>query len=357
MKNFKRILVTGGYGFIGSALIRNLLENSEAKVFNIDKYSKISDSQSLEDILKRDKNIKERYKFFNLDIFNTSLLEKAFYKIKPDLVFHLAAESHVDRSIENPSQFLNSNIIGTFNLIETIRKYLKNNKVEKFKLLHISTDEVFGSLEEGGKFDELTPYEPKSPYSASKACSDHLVRAWRHTYKLPFIVTNCSNNFGEWQFPEKLIPLTIQKIIKGEKIPLYGNGLQVRDWLYVEDHVDALLLISQDGNIGEDFCIGGDSEMKNIDLVKAISKIINDYSDNKHSIEELISFVEDRPGHDKRYAIDFRKIKRDLGWEPKFKFKDALEKTVKWYLNNPEWARKVLKQADYKTQRLGLLKI
>ena len=203
---------------------------------------------------------------------------------------------------------MNSNIIGTFNLIETVRKYLKNNKVEKFKLLHISTDEVFGSLEKGGKFDELTPYDPRSPYSASKACSDHLVRAWRHTYKLPFIVTNCSNNFGEWQFPEKLIPLTIQKILKGEKIPIYGNGLQVRDWLYVEDHVDALLLISQDGDIGEDFCIGGDSEMKNIDLVKAISKIINDFSENKHSIEELICFVEDGLGTIKGMQLT-RKLK------------------------------------------------
>ncbi len=355
MKNFKRILVTGGYGFIGSALIRNLLENSEAKVFNIDKYSIISDSQSVEEILKRDTNIKKRYKFFNLDIFNYSLLEEAFYKIKPDLVFHLAAESHVDRSIENPSQFLQSNIIGTYNLIEIVRRYLKNNKFEKFKLLHISTDEVFGSLEEDGKFDESTPYDPRSPYSASKACSDHLVRAWRHTYKLPFVVTNCSNNFGKWQFPEKLIPLTIQKILKGEHIPIYGNGSQVRDWLYVEDHVEALSLIAQNGNSGEDFCIGGASEMRNIDIVKAISKIINNFSDNKHSLKKLIRFVEDRPGHDKRYAIDFRKINRDLGWEPKFKFEDALEITVKWYLNNPEWAQKVLKQADYKTQRLGLL--
>ena len=355
MKNFKKILITGGYGFIGSALIRNLLKNSDVQVFNIDKYSSVSDSESIEEILEIDINIKNRYKYFNLDICNYSKLDEAFNKINPDLVFHLAAESHVDRSIENPSQFLNSNIIGTYNLIEIARKYLKNNQDNKFRLLHISTDEVFGSLEENGKFNELTPYNPRSPYSASKASSDHLVKAWRHTYKLPFIVTNCSNNFGEWQFPDKLIPLTIQKILKGEKIPIYGNGLQIRDWLYVEDHVEALLLIAQDGKAGEDFCIGGNSEMRNIDLVRNISEIINNSSSKKHNLLELISFVKDRPGHDKRYAIDCKKIKSELGWEPKFKFKDALEITVKWYLDKPEWAQKVLNQANYQTQRLGLL--
>ena len=356
MTKFKKILVTGGYGFIGSALIRRLLEKSNNEVINIDKFSLISDDQSIIDILEKNINIKKRYKFFNIDLCNFSLLEATFNKIKPDLVFHLAAESHVDRSIENPSQFLNSNIIGTYNLIEVTRKYLKSNRIGNFKLIHVSTDEVFGSLDKNDKFNELTRYDPRSPYSASKACSDHLVRAWRHTYKLPFIVTNCSNNFGEWQFPEKLIPLTIQKIIKGEKIPIYGNGQQIRDWLYVEDHVDALLLISQKGLIGNDYCIGGNSEMTNIKVVEMISKIFNDLSINKNSLLNNINYVEDRPGHDVRYSIDFKKLNKELGWSPKFKFDSALEITIKWYLNNQKWSKKVMNRAKYNCERIGLEK-
>jgi len=355
MINEKKILVTGGYGFIGSALIRKLLNETNSLVFNLDKYGIVSDDKSIKEILDKGKNLKERYKFYKVDLFDFELLENVFNNIKPDLVFHLAAESHVDRSIDNPSQFINSNIIGTFNLLEIIRKYLKNNIVDNFKLLHISTDEVFGSLPDNGKFNESTSYDPKSPYSASKASSDHLVRAWRHTFKLPLIVTNCSNNFGEWQFPEKLIPLSIQKIINKKQIPIYGNGLQIRDWLYVEDHIDALLLISERGKINEDYCIGGNSEITNIDLIKKISRIINKNSTYKHSLDNLVSFVRDRPGHDKRYAIDFNKIRNHLGWEPKSNFDKSLEKTINWYLENQEWSEKVLEKAAYKTQRLGLI--
>lgn len=355
MINEKKILVTGGYGFIGSCLIRKLLTETNSYIFNLDKFGIISDDNSINEILDSGEYLKDRYKFFKVDLSDFESTENIINSIKPDLVFHLAAESHVDRSIDNPFQFINSNIIGTYNLLEIIRKYLKKNIIDDFKLLHISTDEVFGSLPEIGKFHESTPYDPKSPYSATKASSDHLVRAWRHTYKLPLIVTNCSNNFGEWQFPEKLIPLSIQKIINEEQIPIYGNGLQIRDWLYVEDHVDALLLISEKGKINEDYCIGGNSEIKNIDLVNKISKIINKNSIYKHSLDNLISFVKDRPGHDTRYAINFNKITNDLGWEPKTDFDIALEKTINWYLRNQEWTKRVMKKAKYNTQRLGLI--
>jgi dTDP-glucose 4,6-dehydratase len=356
MSNFKRILVTGGYGFIGSALIRKLLKDTDAEIFNIDKFSIVSNDQSIKSLLDNNQNYNERYNYYNIDLFDFSLLKSTLFEVKPDLVFHLAAESHVDRSIEDPKQFLNSNIIGTYNLIEITREYLKSYFPKNFRLLHISTDEVFGSLGEFGKFNELTPYNPRSPYSATKACSDHLVRAWRHTYNLPFIVTNCSNNFGEWQFPEKLIPLTIQKFLNNEKVPIYGNGLQIRDWLYVEDHVNALLLISKNGKITEDYCIGGNSEMSNLEVIKKISIIINKFSEYQHNIEELISFVKDRPGHDTRYAIDYKKINLELGWEPNYKFNKALEITTKWYLNNQNWSNKVLSRANYDTQRLGLIK-
>ena len=355
MINKKKILVTGGYGFIGSALIRKLLTETNSFVFNLDKFGQVSDDTSIKKVLNQGHNFIERYKFYKVDLFDFESLENIFNDIKPDLVFHLAAESHVDRSIDSPSQFINSNIIGTFNLLEIIRKYLKENFIDNFKLLHISTDEVFGSLSDIGKFNESTSYDPKSPYSASKASSDHLVRAWRHTYKLPLIVTNCSNNFGEWQFPEKLIPLSIQKIINGKRIPIYGNGLQIRDWLYVEDHIDALLLISEKGKINEDYCIGGNSEITNIDLINKISRIINKNSIYKHSINNLISFVEDRPGHDTRYAIDFNKIHNDLGWKPKYDFDQSLEKTINWYLHNQEWSKGVLEKAAYNTQRLGVI--
>ena len=251
--------------------------------------------------------------------------------------------------------FLNSNIIGTYNLIETTRQYLKKIDCKNFRFIHISTDEVFGSLGSEGKFDESTPYDPKSPYSASKACSDHLVRAWRHTYKLPFIITNCSNNFGPWQFPEKLIPLTILKILNGKKVPIYGNGMQIRDWLFVEDHIKALLLIAQNGINNRDYCLGGDSELTNLSLVKKIIKIFNHKTNNNYSHNELINFVEDRPGHDLRYAIDYKRINSELGWQPSSDFNNQLENTVEWYINNKTWCEKVLKIANYNSERIGII--
>ncbi len=353
MLHFKKVVVTGGYGFIGSALIRKLLKNTNVEIFNIDKMSPVSNSQSIDNLLSLNPSYKKRYYFFKTNIENYEEVNKVFTNISPDIVFHLAAESHVDRSIDNPLSFLNSNIVGTYNLIEVVRKYLKNKDCKNFRLIHISTDEVFGSLGAQGKFNELTPYDPKSPYSASKACSDHLVRAWRHTYKLPFIITNCSNNFGPWQFPEKLIPLTILKILNGKKVPIYGNGLQIRDWLFVEDHIKALILIAQNGNKNRDYCLGGDSELTNLELVKKIIKIINQKTNNDYSYDELITFVEDRPGHDLRYAIDFQRINVELGWQPSFDFENALEKTVDWYINHKKWCEKVLKIANYNSERLG----
>ena len=353
MFNFKKVIITGGYGFIGSALIRNLLKNTNVEIFNFDKMGPVSDSQSIDNLLILNPSYKKRYKFFNFNLENFKKLDEIFNEISPDFVFHLAAESHVDRSIDNPLNFLNSNVIGTFNLIEVVRKYLKNQKSNNFLLLHISTDEVFGSLGKSGKFDERTPYDPKSPYSATKACSDHLVRAWRHTYKLPFIVTNCSNNFGPWQFPEKLIPLTIFKILNGEKVPIYGNGMQIRDWLFVEDHINALILIAKNGFKNRDYCIGGRSEITNLNIVKKIIDNINKKTKNNYLFDDLISFVEDRPGHDTRYAIDFERIKKELQWAPTYNFDNALESTIEWYLNNQDWCKKVLKNANYNSGRLG----
>ena len=353
MFNFKKVIITGGCGFIGSALIRNLLKNTNVEIFNFDKMGPVSDSQSIDNLLTLNPPYQKRYKFFNFNLENFKKLDEIFNEISPDFVFHLAAESHVDRSIDNPLNFLNSNVIGTFNLIEVVRKYLMNKKSNNFLLLHISTDEVFGSLGKSGKFDESTPYDPKSPYSATKACSDHLVRAWRHTYKLPFIVTNCSNNFGPWQFPEKLIPLTILKILNGEKVPIYGNGMQIRDWLFVEDHINALILIAENGFKNRDYCIGGRSEITNLNIVKKIIDNINKKTKNNYLFDDLISFVEDRPGHDTRYAIDFERIKKELQWAPKHNFDNALESTIEWYLDNQDWCKKVLKNANYNSGRLG----
>ncbi len=353
MFNFKKVVVTGGCGFIGSALIRNLLKSTNARVFNFDKMGLVSDSQSINTLLKSNPEYQNRYDFFELNLENYTKLSEIFNEISPDIVFHLAAESHVDRSIDNPLNFLNSNIVGTYNLIETVREFLKVKQTNNFRLIHISTDEVFGSLGKSGKFNEKTRYDPKSPYSASKACSDHLVRAWRHTYNLPFTVTNCSNNFGPWQFPEKLIPLTILKILKGEKIPIYGNGLQIRDWLFVEDHVNALILIASKGIKGGDYCIGGNSEMTNLKIVKKIIEITNKKSNADYDFNELISFVEDRPGHDLRYAIDFKKINKELNWNPSYSFENALESTIDWYLNNQDWCKRVQKNANYNSERLG----
>ena len=327
-----KILVTGGCGFIGSNLLCKLLSNKEFSIFNIDKLGYASNS-----IFNKKLFNKSNYHFYQLDLIRDEELDIVFKKIKPDLVMHLAAESHVDRSISSSRIFIESNIIGTYNLLESTRKYYESLDSEKklqFRFHHISTDEVFGSLDEDGKFSEETPYDPRSPYSASKASSDHLVRSWFHTYGLPIIITNCSNNFGPWQYPEKLIPLTILKANKSEKIPIYGDGSNIRDWLYVEDHVDALILAATKGEIGETYCIGGFGEKTNLEVVKNICQILDVLSPKEIEHSELISFIEDRKGHDKRYSINPSKIQSKLKWQPKYSFEEALLKTIKWYLSS-----------------------
>lgn len=334
------IVVTGGYGFIGSNLIKKLLLNKNYQIFNIDKLGYASNKNSIADSLNS--NNKERYKFFKLDLKNFHELCEIINLIKPDLVMHLAAESHVDRSINSPREFIESNIIGTYNLLEASRSYfnkLNGNKKSNFRFHHISTDEVFGSLSDKGTFSEKTPYDPRSPYSASKASSDHLVRAWHHTYNFPIIITNCSNNFGPWQYPEKLIPLTISKAINLQNIPIYGDGSNVRDWLFVDDHVDALIISATKGEIGETYCIGGFGERTNLQVVKKICDILDVLCTQNIKYSELISFVKDRPGHDKRYSINSEKIQSKLNWYPKYTFDKALEITIKWYLENKEFLK------------------
>ena len=327
-----KILVTGGCGFIGSNLLSKLLSNKDFSIFNIDKLGYASNSIFNKNLIK-----KSNYHFYKLDLIKDEELDIVFKKIKPDLVMHLAAESHVDRSISSSRIFIESNIIGTYNLLESTRKYyesLDSKKKLQFRFHHISTDEVFGSLDEDGKFSEETPYDPRSPYSASKASSDHLVRSWFHTYDLPIIITNCSNNFGPWQYPEKLIPLTILKANKSEKIPIYGDGSNIRDWLYVEDHVDALILAATKGEIGETYCIGGFGEKTNLEVVKNICQILDVLSPKEIEHSQLISFIKDRKGHDKRYSINPSKIQSKLNWQPKYSFEEALLKTIKWYLSS-----------------------
>ena len=334
------IIVTGGYGFIGSNLIKKLLQNKNYQIFNIDKLGYASNKDSIADSLNLSNQ--ERYKFFKLDLKNFHELCEVINLIKPDLVMHLAAESHVDRSINSPREFIESNILGTYNLLEASRSYLNKlngNKKSNFRFHHISTDEVFGSLSDIGTFSEKTPYDPRSPYSASKASSDHLVRAWHHTYNFPIIITNCSNNFGPWQYPEKLIPLTIGKATKLQKIPIYGDGSNVRDWLFVEDHVDALIISATKGEIGETYCIGGFGERTNLQVVKKICDILDVFCTRNIKHSELISFVKDRPGHDKRYSINSEKIQSKLNWMPKYSFDKALEITIKWYLENKEFLK------------------
>ena len=336
----KNILITGGSGFIGSTLVRKLLKNSKCNILNIDKYSYSSDNISIEKLINSNKVFyKNKYKFIRCDLNDISL-KRIISEFKPDIVFHLAAESHVDNSIQNPKVFIDSNIVGTFNLLDILLSYLKNITREKrnlFKLIHISTDEVFGSLGENGKFNEKSNYSPRSPYSASKAASDHLVNAWHHTYDFPAVITNCSNNFGPWQFPEKLIPTIITKALKNKKIPIYGNGKNVRDWLFVEDHVEALLMIASKGKAGSKFCIGGNNEMTNIDICKKICSILDLIVPKKESYKNQIVFVKDRLGHDLRYAIDPSLINKEIGWYPKYKFEDSLFLTVKWYIENQDW--------------------
>jgi len=348
-----KILVTGGAGFIGSAVIRHIIRNTDDEVLNIDKLTYAGNLESLKEI---DQN--PRYTFQQIDICDKEALEQAFNSFKPNLVMHLAAESHVDRSIDGPAEFINTNIVGTYHLLEVARQYWQNlDDLDKqqFKFHHISTDEVYGDLEgTTDLFTENTPYAPSSPYSASKASSDHLVRAWHRTYGFPILVTNCSNNYGPYHFPEKLIPLVILNALDGKALPIYGKGNQIRDWLYVEDHARALYKVVTEGKIGETYNIGGHNEKQNIEVVKTICHILDELKPqaNDQPYESLITFVKDRPGHDLRYAIDARKIANELNWTPKETFDSGIRKTVKWYLNNMEWCSRV-QDGSYQRERLG----
>jgi dTDP-glucose 4,6-dehydratase len=352
----RRVLVTGGAGFIGSAVVRRLLADSDALVFNLDKIGYASDLTSI--------GSDPRHQLLRVDLTDAAATAQAVQQADPDLVMHLAAESHVDRSIDGPGAFIESNVTGTFNLLQAVRAHwekLPAERREGFRFQHISTDEVFGSLGPTGRFSETTPYDPRSPYSASKAASDHLVRAWHHTYGLPVVLTNCSNNYGPWQFPEKLIPVVILKAIAGEPIPLYGDGANVRDWLYVEDHVEALLLAATRGRLGESYCVGGagdhgsPSERTNKQVVEAICALLDQYRPEGAPHARLITRVEDRPGHDRRYAIDSAKITAELGWKPRHSFEQGLEATVCWYLENRAWCGVVKVQAGYEGQRIGTI--
>ena len=341
----KKIVITGGAGFIGGTLIRRLLIESEAKIFNLDKLSYSSDLKSINNLLKNNEEKNNRYKFYKIDLFNQKELLEIICNIKPDIVMHLAAESHVDRSIDNANLFIKSNVLGTYNLLEAVKNYyssLSNNRKNKFIFHHISTDEVFGTLGDKGQFNEKTKYDPRSPYSASKAASDHLVRSWHHTFGIPCLITNCSNNYGPWQFPDKLIPVIILNALNQNKIPIYGDGQQIRDWLFVEDHIDALLLIASKGEIGDTYCIGGDNERTNNEVAKLICSILDNLKPISKPYSDFITYVSDRPGHDLRYAIDASFLKKKLKWFPKQGFRSGLELTVKWYLENMKWTESVL---------------
>jgi dTDP-glucose 4,6-dehydratase len=350
-----KILVTGGAGFIGSALVRNIIENTNYNVFNLDA---LTYAGNLESIPK--KLVCSRYNFEKVDIRDSDSVAGIFAKFKPDVVMHLAAESHVDRSIDGPSEFIKTNINGTFILLEAARSYyktLKDDERKLFRFHHISTDEVYGDLEgTHDLFTEETPYSPSSPYSASKAASDHLVRAWGRTYGLPVIITNCSNNYGPYHFPEKLIPHVILNAIHGKTLPIYGNGSQIRDWLYVEDHARALIKVVTEGEIGETYNIGGHNEKTNLEVVETICDLLEELAPEKpagvKNYRDLIIFVKDRPGHDLRYAIDASKIECELGWLPEETFETGLRKTVQWYLDNRSWWERVLSGA-YRLERLG----
>ena len=337
-----RILVTGGAGFIGSAVIRHIIENTHHHVLNVDKLTYAGNLESLQSIEQS-----ERYQFFQTDICDQVELEKIFENFQPNVVMHLAAESHVDRSIDGPAAFIQTNIVGTYSLLEAARKYwlsLTAEVKESFRFHHISTDEVYGDLEgTTDLFKETTPYAPSSPYSASKSSSDHLVRAWHRTYGLPTIVTNCSNNYGPYHFPEKLIPLVILNALDMKPLPIYGKGDQIRDWLFVEDHARALYQVVTTGAVGQTYNIGGHNEKQNIEVVKTICNILDELKPqaNGQKYESLIKFVEDRPGHDLRYAIDAGKIEKDLCWKPLETFETGIRKTVEWYLNNLDWSRRV----------------
>ncbi len=344
MQSFMKILVTGGAGFIGSALIRYIIGSTDNQILNVDKLTYAGNLESLSEV-END----SRYRFVQADICDRKAMDQVFEEYKPDLIMHLAAESHVDRSIDGSAAFIETNIVGTYTLLEAAREYwsrLNAKKKTLFRFHHISTDEVYGDL--GGTeslFTESTSYSPSSPYSASKASSDHLVRAWQRTYGLPTLITNCSNNYGPYHFPEKLIPLMILNALAGKQLPVYGDGQQVRDWLYVDDHAKALYLVASKGKVGETYNIGGHNEKTNIDVVKYICSLLEEFVPNKPSgiemYEDLIGWVDDRPGHDLRYAIDASKIFDELGWKPEESFESGLRKTVLWYLNNHEWWKRI----------------
>lgn len=347
------IIVTGGAGFIGSAVIRHIISNTKHHVLNIDKLTYAGNLESLQSIEDC-----PRYLFSQADICDIERINKLFDDFKPDLVMHLAAESHVDRSIDGPSTFIQTNIVGTYNLLEAARNYWQNLSEEQkksFKFHHISTDEVYGDLANTNDlFTETTPYAPSSPYSASKASSDHLVRAWNRTYGLPTIITNCSNNYGPYHFPEKLIPLIILNALEEKALPIYGDGQQIRDWLFVEDHARALFKVITEGKPGETYNIGGHNEKTNLEVVTTICKILDQLQPrpNNQKYADLITFVKDRPGHDLRYAIDAGKIEKELNWKPEESFDTGIQKTIEWYLNNLDWCQNV-QDGSYQRERLG----
>jgi dTDP-glucose 4,6-dehydratase len=364
----KTFLITGGAGFIGSAVVRELINNSDHKVVNVDKLTYAGNLESLVTVASD-----PRYTFVHADIADAAIMQRVFAEHRPDVVMHLAAESHVDRSIDGPAEFIQTNIVGTYILLEATRRYwnsLKETAPEKaggFRFHHISTDEVYGDLPHPDDvvgaslardnalplFTETTAYAPSSPYSASKASADHLVRAWQRTYGLPTLVTNCSNNYGPYHFPEKLIPLMILNALTGKPLPVYGDGKQIRDWLYVEDHARALILVAQQGKIGDTYNIGGHNEKQNIEVVHTLCDTLQELVPKDGSYRDLITYVQDRPGHDVRYAIDASKIERELGWKPQETFETGLRKTVQWYLDNREWWQRV-QDGSYQGERLGV---
>ncbi|MDA8753221.1 dTDP-glucose 4,6-dehydratase [Candidatus Marinimicrobia bacterium] len=349
----KNILVTGGFGFIGSNFIKYIFKNStEFKVVNLDKITYAANIANLIDLPD------SFHRHIKGDICDRETLKKLFKEFNFDYVVNFAAESHVDRSIDDPTEFINTNIMGTYRLLEAALNFFRLGNKKKFKFIHISTDEVYGSLGENDYFYENTPYDPSSPYSSSKASSDHLVRAWNKTYQLPTIITNCSNNYGPYQFPEKLIPLMIINCLEENKLPVYGKGKNIRDWLYVTDHCEAISRVIEKGTIGQTYNIGGNNEIENIQIVNTICDILDKKipRKNQESYKMLIDYVKDRPGHDFRYAINSDKIKKELGWVPKESFKSGIEKTVNWYLKNSEWWKKIQKNT-YNQKRLGLKKI
>jgi dTDP-glucose 4,6-dehydratase len=350
--NSLRILVTGGAGFIGSALVRHLIAATSHVVLNLDKLTYAGDPRSVQAA-----EGSNRYQFRQADVCDAGAVRGAIRDFRPDVITHLAAESHVDRSIDGPDAFIQTNVVGTFVMLSEARAYwasLEGEAKARFRFHHISTDEVFGSLGDAGFFTETTPYDPRSPYSASKASSDHLVRAWHHTYGLPVLVTNCSNNYGPYHFPEKLIPLVTLKALAGEPLPVYGDGLNVRDWLYVEDHVKALTRVFEAGEVGETYVVGGRAEKTNIEVVKTICATLDRLRPRPDGAPyaDQITFVKDRPGHDRRYAIDPSKLERELGWKAEENFETGVEKTVRWYLDNEAWWRPLVEKGA--SQRLGL---